>query len=361
VRIKSYFAKTITEAMERARVELGPDAMIVASNRTSGETERLGVYEVVFGFPGRNENVEATRPPAPPAVESHQGLERLRTRMEDLRKSVSKKREQVSQAKLPFAARVSRVLMQTGFPENVAEELASGVQARDKQDVVRAVRAVLTSRVRVAPRLGMPGRTRSIVAVVGPPGVGKTTTIVKMAMRYGIAKGRPTRLISTDTFRLGGSDLIRRYADAMDLPFEAPTTLDALERSLAAGGSESLILIDTEGIGGGELERTAPLASFLAVRTDVDVHLALPAYASFEDSMSMASRFKMFLPSKAILTGVDASSNIGPALAQAIASEASISFLGTGREVPDHLEEASTGELISRLLPSLTAAAAAAA
>jgi flagellar biosynthesis GTPase FlhF len=147
----------------------------------------------------------------------------------------------------------------------------------------------------------------------------------------------------------------------MDLPIDAPSTLDGLDRTLAAVNSEALVLIDTEGIAGGEFERTAPLASFLAGRSDVDVHLALPAYAPFEDQVNMASRFKLFLPSKLILTSVDASSNLGPALAHAVASETPVSFLGTGRAAPDDLEEASTVALISRLLPSITAAAAAAA
>ena len=75
----------------------------------------------------------------------------------------------------------------------------------------------------------------------------------------------------------------------------------------------------------------------------------------------MASRFQPFLPSKVILTGLDVCSNIGPALSYVLATESSVSFLSTGREVPEDIEEASAAALTMRLLPSLLAAAAAAA
>lgn len=361
MRIKSYFAKTITEAMERARMELGSDAVIIASNRTSGATERLGVYEVVFGIQEADKTPKPAPALAPPPVETQEGLERLRNRMEDLRKSVSKKRAQASQARLPFAARASAVLTQTGFPSQVAEELLSGLQGRDKQDVVSAVRNALNSKLRTAPRLGSSPRGRCIVAVAGPPGSGKTTTLVKLAVKYGLLSKRPTRFISTDTYRLGGSDLLRRYAEAMDLRLDTPKNNDALERALGTADSGALVLIDTEALGAGASERSTSLASFLSGRADVEVHLTLPAYASFNDLSTMASRFKSFLPSKMILTGVDACSNIGPALAHSIATETAVSFLGTGREIPEDLEEASPEALTARLLPSLTAAAAAAA
>jgi flagellar biosynthesis protein FlhF len=376
VKIKSYFAKTITEAMERARAELGVDAMIIASNKTSGEAQRLGMYEVVFGLAdggnGSNPPTPAAAVPVPSAPQNEsrptiprptEGLERLRERMEDLRKSVSRKREKASQAKLPFSARVAAVLMQSGFPQQVAEDFAAGMHHRspdERQDIVAAMRSEMNARLKISARLGMAGNSRSTVAIVGPPGAGKTTMIVKLAIKYGIAAGRPTRLISTDTNRFAGADLLRRYADAMDVRLDTPTTVEALDRALASDGTNQLVLIDTEGFGP-TCERRTELASFVASRADIDLHLALPSYASYEDLSSMASRFQPFLPSKVILTGLDVCSNIGPALSYVLATESSVSFLSTGREVPEDIEEASTAALTMRLLPSLLAAAAAAA
>ena len=384
MKIKSYFAKTINEAMDRARVELGSEAMIIASNRTSGDAQRLGVYEVVFGidddrkvpevsirkpvFPAVSATKLVTPPlpsPTPPkaSLEPAEGLERLKARMEDLRKSVSKKREKVSQAKLPLSARVASVLTQSGFPRQIAEEFAAGMPSSsrdDRADIVGAVRSQLSASLRVAPRLGSSAGSRSTVAIVGPPGVGKTSSIVKLAIKYGIAAGRPTRLISTDTHRFAGTELLRRYAEAMDIRFDAPTTTDALDRALTSEGRNALVLIDTEGFGS-VCERGAGLATFLAGRSDIEVHLALPSFASHEDLSTIASRFKPFLPSKLILTGFDMCSNVGPMLSYVLGTESAVSFLGTGREIPEDIEEASANALTTRLLPSLVAAAANAA
>lgn len=359
MRIKSYFTKNIAEAMSRARTELGPDAVIIASNRTTGESERLGQYEVVFGLPDPTPAVTpvAKAPVAPPPAT--EGLNRLRSRMEDLRKSVSKKREQASAARMPNPARVAALLVTSGFPSHLAEDITSAIQSRprnERQDLTQAVRSEVMARLRVAPKLGFTGNQRKIVAVVGPPGVGKTCTTVKLAVACGLAAGRPPRLISTDTHRLGGSDLLRRYAEAMGVKFSAPGNLDLLEQALEADEGQSLTIIDTPGLAPAASERGKLLAGFLSKRADIDVHLALPAYASYTELCNMAVRYKSFLPSKLIFTNLDACSSTGSVLATALQEEMPISFLCTGPEVPEDLQEASASELTARLMPSLLSA-----
>jgi flagellar biosynthesis protein FlhF len=360
--------------MDRARVELGDDAMIIASNRTSGDTQRLGTYEVVFGVvdpaSAAGKPVLAPRPAASPQPQPAAGLVRLKDRMEDLRKSVSSKREQISAAKATSpakainAAKIASILVQTGFPNALADEIASAAQPRlrdKKQDILAGIRAEISSRVQVSPRLGTLGQPRSIVALIGPPGVGKTTTIAKLAVKYGLAASRPTRLISTDTFRIGGTDLLRKYADAMGLPLETPVSTNALERRLEYEDRNELVLIDTPGFRPNDSETSGALASLLSKRADVDIHLLLPAYASATDLNGMAIRFKTFLPSKLVFTGIDQCLSGASMLAYAIDSGLPVSFVGCGQAVPEDLEEASSSTLMSRLLPGLMEAAASAA
>lgn len=350
MRIKSYFTKSISEAMEKARLELGPDAMLVASNKTTGDAERLGVYEVVFGL------ADQAPPQEEPVAPAAEGLGRLRDRMEDLRKSVSRKREQAAATRTPPSVRIASVLTSSGFPVKLAEEIAKSIQTRSresKQDLMGAARSVLSGRIRVAPKLGMPGRQRAIVALIGPPGVGKTTTLVKLAAGHGLAAGRPVRVISTDTYRLGGTDLLKKYSDAMGVRFEAMESLESLDNSLSSDDRSSLVLIDTPGYGPSGMKRIAPLAGFLSKRSDIDVHLVLPAYASYSDLASIAAPFQSFLPSKLIFAGADMCGNAGPMLAHAITTESAVSFVGVGQEVPEDLEEASASSLTTRLLPSL--------
>lgn len=347
--------------MNRARTELGPDAMIIATSRTSADQQQLGAYEVVFGL------TEAPALQETPAVPTPmpEGLERLRERMEDLRKSVSKKREQVSAARTaPIGPKIAASLLAVGFPREVAEHLARAVQVRSrdgKNTAAEALGSALGEHVRLSPRLGAGGPGRSTVALVGPPGAGKTTTLVKLAAAYGLATRRPTRLISTDTFRLGGSELLSRYTRWMGIDLDLADSMESLERSLGVTDRHELLLIDTPGYSRSDIACGMPLAGVLAKRADVDVHLVLPAYASASDLASTLTRFKPFLPSKLLFTGLDNCDSVAPALALAASSDIPISFLGVGAQAPEDLEEATAERLARRLLPVLMEAAVSAA
>ena len=104
-----------------------------------------------------------------------------------------------------------------------------------------------------------------------------------------------------------------------------------------------------------------PLAGFLSKRAGVDVHLVLPAYASARDLASLAAQFKPFMASKLLFTCLDMAETPVPAMALAMAAETAVSFLGTGVEVPEDIEEATAGQFAARLLPMLLEAAASAA
>jgi flagellar biosynthesis protein FlhF len=285
--------------------------------------------------------------------------------MEELRKSVSRKREQASAGRgLPLSPKIAATLLEAGFPQTVADDLARAMQIRsrdDKETIAGALETGLSERIRVSPRLGSEGPGRSIVAVVGPPGSGKTTTLVKLAATYGLATNRPTRFLSTDTYRLGGTDLLSKYARWMGVRVDMPASLEAVERSLGAGDRNELLLIDTAGYSRANIAAGLPLAGLLSKRAGIDVHLVLPAYAAASELASLLARFRPFVPSKLLFTGVDTCESIAPALALAIAADMPLSFLGIGDQAPEDLEEASAATLAARLLPVLMEAAASAA
>jgi hypothetical protein len=168
MRIKSYFANSVTDAINRARMELGQDAMIIASNRTTAEAERLGLYEVVFGVADTTPAAEPQK--APPAAS--EGLERLRARMEELRKSVAKKREHASLARVvPAGPKIVSSLVAAGFPETAADDFAKALQVRsrgEKHSPAEALGTAIGQCIRFNAKLGAGGPGRSTVALVGP-------------------------------------------------------------------------------------------------------------------------------------------------------------------------------------------------
>ena len=160
------------------------------------------------------------------------------------------------------------------------------------------------------------------------------------------------RLISTDTFRLGGTDLLRRYAEAMGVAFETPSNLDALHHIATKDERGCLTLIDTPGLSEATPNQALLLvASSLSGRTSKSILVAVLRRWRRTDPDGRS--VQILLPSKALFTGLDNCSNVGPLLAFSLQRETPISFLGTGPEVPDDLEEATAGSLTARLLPSL--------
>jgi flagellar biosynthesis protein FlhF len=147
----------------------------------------------------------------------------------------------------------------------------------------------------------------------------------------------------------------------MGITVDLPRSLEALEQCLEGGQRNELVLLDTPGYSRANFQSALPLAGLLSRRAGIDVHLVLPAFASTADLASTVIRFKPFLPSKVIFTSVDLCESIAPALALAIAEEIPLSFLGTGHQVPEDLEEAGSAKLAARLLPVLMEAAASAA
>ncbi len=363
MRIKSYFAVSVADAIAQARRELGPEAMIVSSRKTGPEAMHLGVYEVVMGV---QEAAMAPRPDPPAlrveAVESVTKEAAAKVgRFTRIRRSILPTRAE-SDARIletPSLSEVQWLLQTAGFSPSLTGELLDGIKrhAADLEPLA-ALREELSSRLQVLPELGRPRAERRIVALVGPPGSGKTSTIVKLAVQHGLRGRRPMHIVALDAGRLGGGQLLRTYSDAMGVSFTALQTANSLSQTLADLPAGCLVFIDTPGYTASEIAGAAPLASLLSRHVEADVHLVLPGCMSPVEMERAAQRYRPFLPLKLIFTHLDEDLvSTGPALAQALGAEMPVSFIGTGQQVPEDLEPASSSRLIDRFVAPMRKAA----
>jgi len=367
MRVKSYFAPNVGAALRQARQELGGDAILMEARKSPPEARHLGECEVVV----------ATGPPTPieerrgePASFSAGAVKAapadagwLSAELLELRREVQ--RIAAAVARSGFLAPPGD-LLSAELAGIFSELIAADVDAELAQDVVSRLRAAggspepgelrvrlraeLGSRFLTDSRLGRNTETPRVVALVGPPGAGKTATLAKLAVRYGLTSRRPTQLISVDSLRVASSEPLRSYATILGAGFQSLESASALHQALEEYRHKDLILLDTPGYGAREMDAATELAAFLAAQPNVDIHLVLTASLKSADLPHVVDGFAVFQPRKLIFTRLDETSSFGVILSQAARTGLPVSFLATGQQIPEDLEAATRERILDLAL-----------
>ncbi len=383
MKIKSYFSRTIEDALALARQELGPEAMLVNSRPSAPETRHLGEYEVVFAVdrPGVEIAESASLPAAPPtpggeALASEVAL--LKRELEGMRRSLARTSFVPAQwIDAPVdVTQAYQTLIAADLSAELAREIVTAAEARlagsaprqpgvppalDRDAFQRALAEEMESRFSVDPTLGRNGARPRITALVGPPGVGKTTSLVKLAVNYGLACRRPVTLLSADTYRVAAAEQLRSYAAILGVAFQVLDTVAALAHAIEENRGKDLVLIDTPGYAYRDLDAAAGLAQFLSTRPDIDTQLVVSASTKPADLSRAVDAYEIFRPQRLLFTRLDETGSFGPILNEAARTGKALSFFATGQRVPEDLEEATKSRLAGMALirPSTRASAAA--
>ena len=355
--LKSYFSSSVEAAMALARKELGPEAMLVSSRKSPSESLHLGQYEVVFAEDSAGIAEPVRHPIGRGPSEDHSQFADIRSQLAGIRTAIANANLSAANAPdvSPELAEIQHTLDAQEIDGEVARDLLHSVSERARGDHSRArlqnaLIAEMSLRIKVDSRLGREGQSSRIVALVGPPGRGKTTTLIKLAARYGIAGRVPVRLLSTDTLRIAAADQMRVYAAILGIRFQAVNTVPSLAQELDSERGGGLTFIDTAGLGRAEMEEGTELARYFAERNDVDVHLALSVDMKLADIRSAMERYRIFRPSKFIFTGIDGTESFGAMFSAAALCQQPVSFLTTGQQIPEDLEPATVQRIVDLAL-----------
>ena len=209
-------------------------------------------------------------------------------------------------------------------------------------------------------RIGSPIRTqpgdRRVVALVGPTGVGKTTTVAKLAAGFRIEARRRVGLLTIDTFRIAAVQQLKAYAEIMDLPMEVVEKPSEMQPALERLGDVDLVLIDTAGRSPRSDARIDQLVELLRAAQPDETHLVLSATSSASTIGSALEGFAPVRPTAAILTKLDEAPQTAGALSAIVAGDqfagVPLSYTTNGQQVPDDIATADAESLLSRLLPA---------
>lgn len=233
--------------------------------------------------------------------------------------------------------------------EGVLPLLPPGVPVSVERATV-LTRDHLASLIPVSPSLRLGAGPRRVVVLVGPTGVGKTTSLAKLAAHHGLMAGHPVGLLTFDTYRVGAAEQLRTYAEIIGLPMEVVYHPGELPACLERMADRHLILVDTAGRSPHDLMRLQELRSYLRLLPEPEVYLVLSATVRFADLVRAAERFEPLGYRHLILTKVDETTAPGMVLNAVFHTGRPLAYLSTGQDVPDDFEAADPDRIAAQLL-----------
>jgi flagellar biosynthesis protein FlhF len=379
VNIRRYVANDMREALTSIRADLGEDAVMLSSRKLptgveviaavdydgsllgatqtdapdEESTRELEHYEQAARRPPVPEAPSAPPPPAPkpapqaatvqPIVDATAETS-VALEIQDLRRLLETQLASLAWNDLnrqaPVRARLLRELAKLGVDSTLAAELADDVPpTANHQEAMRIVVRRFGERLPLA--TWDMAEDGGVFAIVGPTGVGKTTSIAKIAARFVLRHGvEQLGLVSTDTYRIGARQQLSNFARILRAPMHVAENAQDLRRVLDGFANKKLVLIDTAGMSQRDVRLANQFATLKVEGHSVRTILALSAGA---DRACLAEAQRVFAaaaPEALIVTKLDEAAALGGVLSLAIVSGLPVAYLSDGQRVPEDLHRA---------------------
>src|SRR6202051_2261887 len=405
MKIKRYMAESMRAALAQVRIEQGPDAVILSSRRVAEGIEVIAAVdydEALFaGATQKRTSVvaaETVQPPAaarsPEASPTHSpptsplslfdqmlaseevfrlvmpsdddenaptavaptavaparesshagGYHEMQRELKELREMLRGELAHMSwhekRPRDPLQARVLEQLTAMDIAPDVAVALAARTpKVPDSKDSSNLTVELLATYLRVVDKLGPVNG--GVIALVGPTGAGKTTTIGKLATRWSMQHGsQDLALVSTDGYRVGARDQLMTYSRLLGAPLHTANSGEGLGQALERLKSKKLVLIDTAGMGPRDVRLKEQLTALKLGAARARVYLTLPAHGEANALDEAVRSFANLTPDACILTKVDEAASLGAALSTILRHKLRLAYLCNGQRVPEDLPAA---------------------
>jgi flagellar biosynthesis protein FlhF len=321
-------SSSVRDALAQARESLGPSALVLGTRLVpaSGWRGWLGGREVeVSAFPSArvSEKRQSADGEGERTVPPSQGA-----------------------ARSPVTDSLVARLMATGLDRDLAESVVEEIPQARRRDVSQGqIREALATCL--APLATPSAALGEVNVFIGPPGVGKTTTIAKIAAQARARGARRFRLVAADGYRVGAVEQLRLYADIIGSPFVVARTPD--EVTAAVTGSKLPVLVDTPGLSPANEEAAAFFAA-LAALPAVQTHLVVPGNTSPRDFDRIWQRFALAGADRVVMSKVDEAETVMPLVRALRERDVPVSLIGLGQRVPEDLVEGEPETIAACLL-----------
>ena len=377
MKVKKYVASNLQEAMSKVRGELGRDAIILHTHKV-----QVGGFWGLFGktmvevtaatdddrgmvpsFPPAEEAAALASPAGTLAVSpaAMPNLQALQEELNDVKAMMNQVMRRIeipdSVSRLPEGLRtVYDLMIRSEVDPDLAAELTGQVASEHQRSDLDPDLARQAAERLIAERLGVPrgveilGRKRKVVALVGPTGVGKTTTLAKLAAGFALGQKRNVALVTADTYRIAAVEQLRTYGEIIGVPVELVFTPQELKAALAKHEGRDLVFIDTAGRSHKNLMQMSELKSLLEAARADETHLVLSLTTNGREAVEMARTFLAIGFDRLLLTKVDECSSPGLIFNLSAQLQKPLSYVTTGQNVPDDIELANPGKIAKSIL-----------
>lgn len=336
MRIRKFQASTLKDALAQVKAEMGADAMIVSTTPV-----RRGLLGGGIEVTAAIDEPVPVSPPSP--LNSNPRYTTQGLGENDVDRILSPLRAELRslRAMLRTVAedRVDRALREeVAALRQAIAPLGSRLQPEDGGESIETI--ARTHRI-AAPA------TKRITVIVGPTGVGKTTTIAKLATHAALVENKKVAIASLDTYRVGGEEQIRIFADLIGVPLVLISDAAHFDHAIDRLDSAERIFVDTSGRSPRDPKALAQLAAAFANTPDLEVHLALAAATTPASMDAWYARCKSLGLHRLLMTKLDEAEDLGQIVRAPARMKLPISYVTTGQRVPEDIEQASQERLVA--------------
>lgn len=349
MQIKRFEAKNMTEALWLIKKELGPEAVILSARSLKRERGILGTF--------KKNGVEITAATDNLLYQSEEektlakrDFDRAKNDRFDLKmRSYRNDKNVISSLK-------SKLLFQD-VNEDVAykltEELKKIFLAKDLIDEKKMMEILAFTINDMGAEfrpIKIKQGSRKVIALIGPAGVGKTTTAAKVAAVWKFQKKRDVAMIQLDNHRIGGVDQIKAFSKIMGVPVEIISDKNGLKEAIKKFKHKELVIIDTPGVNCKNDMEVEKFYKYFEKIKIIETHLLLSATTKEKDFINITERFNKFEIDRLIFTKIDESSTHGNILSHLIRTRIPVSCFTCGHQIPESIEDASLERLLSLII-----------
>lgn len=373
MRIKKYEVFDMKEAMKLIKDELGPDAMILSSRKVV-KNNNFGLFsrpiiEVTAAVEdddrvknkktvGKNFNPEEETPqPKDNGSDLDRmaelintlGLNRFDSLISDISEIKKQMLEMKSSMKESFIVDLTgpirefySLMIKNGIDEVIAYKFLKKIEKRASHNLtknqIKNLVSQLMSELIPVEKDYFASINRKVLALVGPTGVGKTTTIAKVAANLSLKLKKSVALITIDNFRIGAVEQLRTYAEIVDIPLRVASTPAELEKIIYECREYDYVFVDSMGRSQFDDSQIGDLMKFLEVSPDIKVALVLSMSSNHMEMTDTYDRYSKLLPEYLIFTKLDETRYFGPLVNLPIKKKTPLMLLSKGQNVPDDME-----------------------